>query len=275
MRRKRLMWTLLLAPLFLYLLVCAGLYFGQTFLLFPTGQVGPADPLPRGAQRLELAAPAGERLRGVHVPAARPGAERLLLLGFAGNAWNAESAATFIAGLAPEADVIVFHYRGYPPSGGRPSAEALLADAPGILDFARSRVRPARTVAVGFSIGAAVAASLAESRSLDGLVLVTPFDSLGRVAAGHYPWLPVRLLFRHKMEPAALLAGRRIPVALIAAGDDTLIPPERTQALRARLATIVFDRTIPDAGHNDVYRHPAFRSAFREALERLLAAASP
>lgn len=275
MKRKRLMWTLLLAPILIYLVLCAGLYFAQTSLLFPAGQVGPPDPLPPGAERVEIAAASGERLRGVHIHPARPGGERLLLLGFAGNAWNAQSAAVFIAGLAPEADVIVFHYRGYQPSEGRASAEDLLADAPVLLDFARARVRPARTVAIGFSIGAGVAASLAEHGGVDGLILVTPFDSLARVAAGHYRWLPVRLLFRHPMEPAAMLAGKRVPVALIAAGEDTLIPPERTDALRARLANIALDRNIPGAGHNDVYQHPGFRPAFREALERVLAPAAP
>lgn len=264
------MWILFLAPCVVYLFICAGLYFAQTSLIFPSGHVGPPDPLPPGTERLEIAAASGERLRGVHIPPARAGAERLLLLAFAGNAWNAQSAAVFIAGLAPEAEVIVFHYRGYPPSEGRPSSEALLADAPVILDFARARVRPTRTVAVGFSIGAGVAAALAAHRPVDGMILVTPFDSLGRVAAGHYPWLPVRLLFRHSMEPAAALSGSRTPIALIAAGEDELIPSVRTDALRRGLSHIVFDRTIPRTGHNDVYRDPAFTPAFREALERVI-----
>lgn len=265
------MWTLLFAPVVLYLLICGVLYFGQTALLFPVSQVGPATPLPPGAEPLRIAAASGERLHGVHIPPARPGAQRLLLLGFAGNGWNAEAAATFLAEQAPEANVVIFHYRGYAPSEGSPSAEALLADAPLVLDFARARLRPARTVAVGFSIGTGVAASLAARRPLDGLILVTPFDSLGRVAAGHYPWLPVRLLFRHAMAPADELAGKRTPVAIIAAGDDRLIPPARTDALRRRLARLVFNRTIPGAGHNDLYRHPDFRHVFREALTRLAA----
>ena len=34
----------------------------------------------------------------------------------------------------PEADVFVFHYRGYKPSTGRTSAKVLLADAPVVFD---------------------------------------------------------------------------------------------------------------------------------------------
>jgi len=263
------MWLYILAvPLLVYLAICAVLFFGQTALLFPASSVGPGDSLPPRAERLELRAASGERLAGVHIPSARPGAERLLILGFGGNGWNADSVAVFLAGLYPEADTIAFHYRGYAPSEGRPSSAALLADAPLIHDFARARLRPARTVAIGFSLGSGVAAALAAERPLDGLILVTPFDSLGRVAAGHYRWLPVQLLFRHRMDAAGALAGQAVPVAILAGGRDTLIPPERTDSLRHSISTLAYDRTI-DAGHNDIYQHPAFAPAMREAMARL------
>jgi pimeloyl-ACP methyl ester carboxylesterase len=260
---------LLAIPLVVYLAICAAVYFGQTAMLFPAGQVGPPDPLPPRAERLELAAASGEMLRGVHVPPARGARERLLILGFGGNGWNGQSVAAFLAELFPEAHVVVFHYRGYAPSEGRPGAAALIEDAPLIADFARARFRAERIVAVGFSIGGGVAASLAAHRPLDGLILVTPFDSLGRVAAGHYPLLPVRLLMRHRMEPGRDLAGNATPVALIAGGRDTLIPAARTQPLRLSVANLVFDRTIEEAGHNDIYRHPAFPAAIREALRKI------
>jgi len=264
------MWLLLLAvPLLVYLAICAALFFGQAALLFPAASVGPGDPLPPRAERLELRAASGETLAGVHIPPARPGAERLLILGFGGNGWNADSAAIFLAGLYPQADIVAFHYRGYAPSEGSPSAAALIADAPLIHDFARARLRPARTVAIGFSLGSGVAATLAAARPLDGLILVTPFDSLGRVAAGHYPWLPVLLLFRHRLDAAEALAGRALPVAILAGGRDTLIPPERTEALRHSIPSLAYDRTI-DAGHNDIYQHPDFAPAMREAMARLL-----
>jgi pimeloyl-ACP methyl ester carboxylesterase len=271
MKRRRLMWILLLAPILVYAAICAALYFAQASLSFPAGQVAKAGPLPPGAERLELAAASGERLRGVHIPPSRAGRERLLLLGFAGNATNAERAASFTAELVPEAEIVFFHYRGYRPSQGKASAAALLDDAAPILDFARARIRPERTVAVGFSVGSGVAGHLAARRRIDGLILVTPLDSLGQVAADHYPWLPVRLLFRHAMEPAAALAGNPVPVAVIAASDDDVVPSERTEALRRGLSNLVFDRVVAGAGHNDIYDHPAFAPVFREALERVTA----
>ena len=260
---------LLLLPAFLYLAVLAAIYFGQRALLFPTRLAGGALPLPQAA-RLSIDAEDGVRLHGVHIPAfANASSDRLLILGFAGNAWNAEAAADYLAGLYPQADVAVFHYRGYAPSTGRPSGAALLSDALLVHDHVREQLRPGRIVAVGFSLGSGAAARLASRRELAGLILVTPFDSLRNVAAGHYPWLPVRLLFRHEMPAAEDLARARVPTAIVAAERDTIIPPRRTDALRRRVSNLVYDRTIPGAGHNDLYERPDFRQAMREALERI------
>lgn len=181
------MWWLLLLPLLAYLTICAVMYFAQTAMIFPAGQVGPAGPPPPGAERLELRAASGERLAGLHLPPTRPSGERLLILGFGGNAWNGETMAAFLHDLYPQADVVAFHYRGYRPSEGAPGAAALRDHARAIHDFAVARLRPHRTIAVGFSVGSGIAASLAAARPLDGAILVTPFDSLERVSAGHYP----------------------------------------------------------------------------------------
>ncbi len=271
MTRGRKVALLILVPLLLYAAICAAVFFFQAALLFPTGQIRSAGAPPAGATRVELAAASGERLRGLHVPPSRPGAERVLILGFGGNAWNAEAVADYLHGLYPQADVVAFHYRGYPPSEGSPSAAALREDAPLIFDWAAARFPGRRIVAVGFSIGSGIAASLAARRPLAGLVLVTPFDSLAAVAAGHYPWLPVRLLFRHEMDAAAELRTVRAPIAILAGGRDSLIPPARTEALRRAIPNLAFDRTIAEAGHNDIYQLPAFRNAMAEALAALFA----
>ena len=84
----------------------------------------------------------------------------------------------------------------------------------------------------------------------------------------------MRLLFRHALEPAEDLRRRPTPVAILAGGRDRLIPGPRTQGLRLAAPILAFDRTIPDAGHNDIYDHPEFEPAMREALERVLAAAA-
>ncbi|CAA9501435.1 MAG: hypothetical protein AVDCRST_MAG44-804 [uncultured Sphingomonas sp.] len=239
----------------------------QTQLIFPTHAVSRAGALPKGAERLSLKV-GGDTLAGVHMPADPSGAgSPTLILGFAGNAWNAQDAAAYLHDLYPDEDVVAFHYRGYTPSSGAPSAEALMADAPLIYDFAVKRLEPKRVVAVGFSIGTGIAAHLARHRPLAGAILVTPFDSLKSVAQSMYPWLPIGQFFQHEIDAAAALEKSQVPVAIVAAEHDELIPTLRTQALRKRTPNLAFDRTISGAGHNDIYARSDFHAAMRQALE--------
>lgn len=236
----------------------------QDELLFPTHAVPPAGPLPPNAERLTVTTPDGETLHGVHLEPSGGAPAATLILGFGGNAWNGQEVATYLHSVFPEASVVAFHYRGYRPSTGSPSAAALLADAPLVLRAATDAVKPDRTVAVGFSIGSGVAASLAGK--VDGLVLVTPFDSLRAVARELYPWLPVGPFFRHEIDAAGLLEGSATPVAILAAERDGIIPAARTEALRRTIAP-AYDRTIAGAGHNDIYHRPEFQAALRDALD--------
>jgi len=238
----------------------------QTQLIFPIHAVGPAGPLPRGAVMVSLETPDGETLHGVRIPPATAAKPRTLIVGFGGNAWNGSDVAAYLHQVFPKAHVVAFHYRGYWPSTGNPSAKALLADAPLVHDFAVDLVKPDRTIAVGMSIGSGVAASLAKRGPLDGLILVTPFDSLKAAASDLYPWLPIAPFFEHEFATAAYLKGAKLPVAIIAGEYDTLIRPARTDALRQRVPNLVFDRTIAAAGHNDIYHRPDFQAAMREAL---------
>jgi len=238
----------------------------QTRLIFPTHAVRNAGPLPPGAETLSLKV-RGANLEGVYLPPDKAPAERTLILGFGGNGWNGQDVGEYLHEIYPDADVIAFHYRGYRPSTGAPSADALVADAPLVYDLAVNRVKPRRTIAVGFSIGTGIAAQLASRRKLDGLILVTPFDSLKAVAQSMYPWLPIGIFFQHEVEAAAPLAKVKVPVAIIEAERDELVPHERTEALRKRVPRIVFDETIRRAGHNDIYTRSDFHDAMRNALE--------
>ncbi len=190
-----------------------------------------------------------------------------MILGFGGNAWNGSDVAAFLHRIYPDAHIVVFHFRGYRPSSGRPSAQALLADAPIVRDFAVKLVKPDVIVAAGFSIGSGIAARLARDDLVDGAILVTPFDSLKAAAADLYPWLPVGLFFEHEIDAASFLSASKVPIAIIAADHDTLIRPARTEGLRKAAKNLVFDRTIAGAGHNDIYERPEFAAAMREALD--------
>ena len=101
-----------------YIAVVAVMYAGQTQMLFPTRQAtASGPPLPTSATRLEVETPDGVRLRGVHIPPARDRAgERLVVLGFDGNAWN-DTVTPGLAEFIAERDSL---YLGTASAGGQP-----------------------------------------------------------------------------------------------------------------------------------------------------------
>jgi pimeloyl-ACP methyl ester carboxylesterase len=251
----------------LYLLLLIALALAQTGLLFPAGMATAHVQLPEGARRLDFTTTDGTRLHGVYIPAsaeAPPNAS--LLLGFGGNAWNAETLAAFLSAHVPDHDVVVFHYRGYRPSEGSPAAAALMEDAIALHDYVKKTIAPDRVIAVGLSIGSGPAIHLAHNRDLAGTILITPFDSLKALAREHYWWVPVGLLLRHQMEVAALAAAIDSPIAIIAAEQDKIVPSRRTEALRRSIRRLILDRTIANTGHNDIYDHPELAAALRQAI---------
>ena len=239
----------------------------QSHLIFPVHAVPKAGPWPPSAERLSVDTGDGVALQGIRIPADRTDSSRTLIMGFGGNAWNAQDVAEYLHELYPDHDVIAFHYRGYDPSGGSPSGAALIADAPIIYDSVVERLKPDRVIGVGFSIGTGIAAQLGAQRKLDGLILVTPFDSLKAVAQAMFPWLPVGIFFGHEIDSVAPLKRSRVPVAIVAAERDELVPAERTDALRRVVPELVLDKTIARAGHNDIYARSDFHEAMRAALK--------
>jgi pimeloyl-ACP methyl ester carboxylesterase len=266
------MWVihLALSLMALYAAIITGMYFAQTWLFFPTMLAGVARvQLPESTQRLEVRTPDGESLTGVRIPSLGRRAESApTLLGFGGNGWNAGTMALTLHKLFPDRDVVAFHYRGYAPSSGRPSANALLSDSLAVFDHLPQTSAHEPVVAVGFSIGSGVAAYLAQHRPVAGLILVTPFDSLEALAADLYWWVPVGALLRHRMPTIEFVRGSLAPTALIIAERDGVVPARRSAPLRPAIRNLVFERTV-DAGHNDIYDRPAFAAAMREALARI------
>lgn len=268
---KRRMVLALLIVVGLYALIVAGAFFAQARLIFPAWLVPATGPLPPGAERLELDAADGTRLAGVHLPPrTETGAgDGMLILAFAGNGSNAQALAERLRITFPDHAVAAFHYRGYAPSAGVPYAARMPDDAARAYDLLVARYRPQRVVAVGVSLGSGVATGLAARRRLDGLILVTPFDSLRAVARQIYWWLSVALLFRHDLDSVAALRDVPTPVAIVAAGRDALVRPERIDALRRDLATLRSDVVLARATHDNVTADPAFDAAMRSALDRL------
>ena len=258
--------NLLVGGAAVYGLFVGGLYLLQDKLIFPREAAAQAQyRLPVGSEPIEIRAEDGHRIHGNLLRA--PGRSRGLVIAFSGNAWNAGDCFTFIANRLRDVDIAVFHYRGYAPSEGDPSEEALFADALQIHDTLVAGMKPEQVLTIGFSLGSGVAAYLASQRPIAGQILVTPFDSIEAVARARYKAVPVGMLLKHPFRSVDHLRDVDIPTAVIAAGNDRVVPPPRTRALVDSLRRLVMFETIPHGTHGGIYDLDIIDEMLRRALD--------
>jgi pimeloyl-ACP methyl ester carboxylesterase len=256
--------TLLLISAGGFIVICAFLYFGQErSIFFPR----PNDPQLRqqyAAQRVEIAT-TGATLEGWWLENAQARTPAVILY-FGGNAEDVLYTATTAPRIGARSFLIV-NYRGYGRSTGKPGQQALYDDGLAIYDYAVARgARPQDIVAMGRSLGSGVASMLAAARPVRAAILVTPFDSIAAVAAGKYPYLPVRLLLRHPFPSTDWAKQARVPALFLAAEGDFVVPAEHTRRLFEAWAGEKRMHVLPQTGHNDLDLHPDYYRLIDEFL---------
>lgn len=253
---KSILVALLLFAL-LYAALVAFLWFRQESMLYLPGipgrqLVATPDAIGLRYEALRIPTSDGEELDAWFVPARE---ERAVLLFFHGNAGNIShrlDSLRIFHGLG--LSVLIFDYRGYGRSTGRPSE-------PGTHEDARAAWRhvvdergvPAeRLLLFGRSLGGAVAARLAAEQLPRGLILESTFRSVPDLAAELYPFLPVRLLARIEYPVEATLPSVNAPVLVIHSREDEIIPFRHGEALyaAARQPKQLLELR---GGHNDAF----------------------
>lgn len=200
---------------------------------------------------LELATNDGERLHGWWISAQKDLRGHLLLChGNAGNVGDRVLHAALLT--AAGFDVLLFDYRGYGRSSGRPSEEGTYRDARAALTclLAQPGVDPARVFYLGESLGGAVALDLALERPPAGLVLLSAFTGVRELGRQHYPFIPAGLV------PDAYPSLRRIhelraPLLVLHGDRDDIVPPSHGRALFEAAPGPKRLHFFPGLGHND------------------------
>ena len=182
-----------------YAVLAAALFFYQPKLLYfpdmPTRQIQ-ATPEDAGLDfdAVTLTTSDNEQLDAWFVPA---DPARGTLLFFHGNAGNNSHRLDSIRlfhelGLS----VLIFDYRGYGQSTGRPTEKGTYRDADAAWQYLveQRAIPPERIILFGRSLGAPIAADLATRQAAAGVILESGFTSVPDVAAKLYPWLPARWL---------------------------------------------------------------------------------
>ena len=186
------MLKLIIVTTSIYLALVAVMFFKQRSLLYLPSKFGLTT---EQADALSLKKwPDDIHYRGyLHDPT---DAQRTIVI-FHGNAGEAAHRSYYLDTLAAtHARVILVEYPGYGQRTGSPSEELLVDDAITTLKLAADAFPYEPLVIIGESLGAGVAsgAITGAARDIQGLVLITPWDSLTNLAGTHYRFLPVRWL---------------------------------------------------------------------------------
>ena len=248
--------SIILVLMSIYLLFAAFLYIYQRRLIYYPMAVDPefdADEVSIDNR--------GIRLHGWVLNPGKPGA----VIYFGGNSEMVTHRREYFENVFSDYSVYLINYRGYGKSQGSPSERGLFSDALAIYDDLIEKHDS--IIAYGRSLGSGVAVYLAAMRSLEKLILLTPYDSVAAVAQGIYPLFPTRYLIRDRFDSASCAASIDVPVLIASAENDREIRLPHTLALKQKFdPNLVVYQMVAGAAHNDIIEFSEYRALVQNFL---------
>jgi len=240
-----------------YLLLVALVYFRQRSLLF--------YPVPAREGILQESISFKNMDISLHGWILNKGQAKAMIY-FGGNSEDITNNIDLFKDLFKNYTVYLIDYRGYGNSQGTPTEQGLFSDSIAIYDQIQA-LHPSISL-MGRSLGSGVAVYLASKRDIEQLFLLTPYDSVAELAQTHYPYLPARYLARDRFDSITYAININVPVLIIAAELDRVVPYKHAEKLRDQFTRAqVSYHLIAGARHNDVTSFPRYR----EVIEAFIA----
>lgn len=220
----------------IYLLILVALMFFEETLIFPAPRVSD-DRWTKEFQQedVQFTSADGTKLHGWYFPVADSEQSRGTLLYSHGNgdcvAWLDTLAESMRRKYA--LNVFVYDYRGYGKSEGKPDGVGVLADGNAAQKWLseRENIPIDEIFLMGRSLGGGVSVHLAAENGARGLILESTFSRLSDVASSQFPWIPVRLMMRTKIDSIDKIGNYKGPLLQSHGNADSLIPFEQGKAL--------------------------------------------
>ncbi|MFA6311736.1 MAG: alpha/beta fold hydrolase [Sterolibacterium sp.] len=149
---------------------------------------------------------------------------------------------------------LLAEYPGYGHRGGAKDEESLARDAAETITSLRAAFAGPLLVAgesLGAGVAAAAIASTGTAGDIDGVLMITPWDTLLDVASHYYPRMLAWLVLRDRYDSAANLAAYPGPKLVMIAGRDSIIPADYGRKLYAALEPKKKLIELSGADHND------------------------
>jgi hypothetical protein len=238
-----------------FILFVPGCDMQNRFLYFPGSPTPSEESLKMGKLRLWQAS-AGD-YRGVAAANDTAG-EKGTVVVFHGNGGIAADRTYYLNDLGTLGfRVILAEYPAYGGRRGEVGEKAFVLDAVETVHLA-AEMYDGPLYILGESLGCGVAAAVAANTSvrIEGLILITPWETLASIAGAKFPLLPVRLLLTDSYDNIGNLRSFKGKIAVVGAESDEIIPISHARKLYASLpqkTSRMF--VIRGAGHNDWPMH--------------------
>jgi fermentation-respiration switch protein FrsA (DUF1100 family) len=177
-------------------------------------------------EKIQLKTPDNLMLSAWYIPAKNARFTLLFCCGNGGNISDRLANINIFNGLG--VNCLIFNYRGYGTSGGKPSEKGLYIDAQTAYDWLinEKKISSENIIIYGQSLGGSVAAYLASNVKAKGLIVESSFTSFTDIAKKHYPYLPIKLLAKYKFKTIDYLKKVNYPVLIIHSRNDEIVPFE-------------------------------------------------
>ncbi len=208
-----------------YGLAAAYLYFFQEKFVYRPSTRIKVTPASVGMyyEEVALVASDGVRLTGWYLPLVGARGTVLFCHGNAGNISHLLAVAEDAHRLG--LGILLFDYRGYGQSEGKPSEEGTHRDAEAAWNYLvqEAGLAPDQIAIIGRSLGGPIAARLARDKKPAALFLEETFTSIPELGRELYPIFPVGLLARYKYPTLEYLKQVQCPVLVSHSRDDRFI----------------------------------------------------
>ena len=264
--------------------VCAGLWFGQTLIIFSPEKEITTTPAKFGAKYEDVLIPVNkpdgqiENIAGWWLPNAKqktksdPNSDlkgglkgdlkgdlndHKVILYLHGKGKNISANAKHAYRLMRMGfSVLVIDYRGYGTSDGvSPSESSVYTDAQTAWDYLIQKgFKPNQIMIYGHSLGGAIAIDLAVKHpEAMGVIVDASFTSMSDMASldPKYRFFPIDLLIHQRFDSIAKVRSLAVPVLYIHGTADDLVPPAMSQRLYDATLAKKQIVLIPNGGHSN------------------------
>ena len=184
------------------------------------------------------------------------GSNDTCVLHFYGNHESLRSSQYMIDRLRNQGNsVLMFDYRGYGASEGKPREAAFYSDAELAYDWLLERYPDKKVVVSGWFVGSAVAIHLAQVRPVEAAILFAAPTNMIDVVSHIFPKdeIIIEEGMPFRFDNLERIRKLRCPILMVHGVDDPVVPYTMSTRLEAAVRSPLSRIDVPYAGHQDLF----------------------